>query len=96
MAEGVLVQHFITCEEMSQVDKITPTYSVLSGIKFNKSIDSYVKNFKIKVIPTQKLYVRSLCMDYSQFFFLIAGTPIFSINVSLVQLKVSRKSCQFK
>ena len=32
MAEGVFVQHFITCEKLSQMDKITQKYSVLSGI----------------------------------------------------------------
>ena len=32
MAEGVFVQHFITCEKLLQVDKNTQKYSVLSGI----------------------------------------------------------------
>ena len=34
MAEdvNVFVQHFITCEKLSQVDKITQKYSVPSGI----------------------------------------------------------------
>ena len=32
MAEGVFVRHFITCEKLLQVDKITQKYSVLSDI----------------------------------------------------------------
>ena len=32
MPEGVFVLHFITCEKLSQMEKITQKYSVLSGI----------------------------------------------------------------
>ena len=38
MAEGVFVQHFITCEKLSQVEKMTQKYTVLS-VK-TKSINS--------------------------------------------------------
>ena len=32
MTKSVFVQHFIRCEKLSQVNKITQKYSVLSGI----------------------------------------------------------------
>ena len=32
MPEGVFVDHFITCEKLSLVDKIAQKYSVHSGI----------------------------------------------------------------
>ena len=57
MTEGGFVQHFITCEKLSQVDEITNIQSSVELI-MNKSINSYVKMIKIKVIPTQNyMYV---------------------------------------
>ena len=75
MAEGVFVHHFITCEKLSQVDKIAQKYSVHSGginhSGGNQSIHM-LKMIKIKVILTPHKIICTLLMYrlFSNFVFI--------------------------